>query len=97
MGIGLKHTLAEHTFNNCMVIFDDQYLDLKKLSRYSCLAVPTLRDYLKVGLPHYKLKGKVLVKRSEFDRWMQSFKIDQNQEIDQIVQDAMRGLSAKQA
>ena len=32
-----------------------EYFDLKNLSEYSSLAIPTLRDYLKSGLPDKKL------------------------------------------
>ena len=46
----------------------DQYFDLKGLSIYSALAVPTLRDHIRVGcLPYFKVKGKILVKKSDFD------------------------------
>ncbi|MBU1023490.1 helix-turn-helix domain-containing protein, partial [bacterium] len=45
----------------------DQYFDLKGLEAYSALKVPTLRDYIKSGdLPCFKVKGKILIKRSEF-------------------------------
>jgi len=76
-----------------MTTATDQYFDLKHLSGYSCLAVPTLRDYLKDGLPHFKLKGKVLVKKSEFDAWLESFRVDKNQELDAIVERAINSLS----
>ena len=54
------------------IMLKDQLFDLKGLSVYSALAVPTLRDYIKTGsLPCFKVKGKILVKRSEFDRWLE--------------------------
>jgi hypothetical protein len=72
---------------------NDRYFDLKALSGYSCLGVPTLRDYLRGGLPHFKLKGKILVKRSEFDGWLESFRINKDHELDSIVNGVIRGLS----
>jgi len=51
------------------------YLDLPSLAAYCCLAVPTLRDYLKRGMPYYRLRGKVLVNRGEFDAWLSQFKV----------------------
>ena len=72
---------------------NDQYFDLKSLSNYSCLAVPTLRDYLHQGMPHFKFKGKILVKRSEFDGWLESFRINKDYELDSIVNGVIRGLS----
>lgn len=71
----------------------DQYFDLKSLSSYSCLGVPTLRDYMREGLPHFKLKGKILVKRSEFDGWLESFRINKDHELGDLVDGVIRGLS----
>jgi hypothetical protein len=71
----------------------EKYLDLRGLALYSSLAVPTLRDYLR-GLnpiPHYKLRGKVLVKQSEFDRWMEGFRADASK-LEQVVADVLKSL-----
>ncbi len=57
----------------------DPYLSLKALSDYSGLSVRTLRKALADPahpLPHYRLEGKVLVRRSEFDGWMAQFRRD---------------------
>ena len=73
----------------------DCYLDLRGLSAYSSLAVPTLRDYLKdirKPLPHFKVRGKILVKKSEFDRWVESFQAGNIHELSQIVDDAINSL-----
>ena len=72
----------------------DQYFDLRNLSAYSCLGVPTLRDYLRTGgLPHFKLKGKILVKKSEFDGWLESFRIKTDQEFNDIIDSVVESLS----
>jgi hypothetical protein len=71
----------------------DQYFDLKALSNYSSFAVPTLREYLREDLPYYKKKGKIVVKRSDFDSWMEQFKVDRKQELDRIVEDAIKSVS----
>ena len=67
------------------VAFKDQLFDLRGLSAYSSLGVGTLRDYLKCGLPHFKVKGKILVRRAEFDKWLEGFRVDRKQELDGIV------------
>jgi len=73
--------------------FNDQYLDLRGLSLYSALAVSTLREYLKRGtLPHYKLPGKIIVKKSEFDSWMEQYKIDGSDYLDDLVENAISAL-----
>jgi len=75
---------------------EDRYLDLRALSLYSSLAVPTVRDYIRSGtLPYYKLRGKILVKRSEFDDWIQQFKVDKTDELESLVEDAISALKHK--
>jgi excisionase family DNA binding protein len=70
--------------------YQDRYLDLQRLSEYSSVAVPTLREHLRRGtLPHFKLRGKILVKRSEFDGWIQQFRVDKRDELEGLVEEAI--------
>jgi Helix-turn-helix domain len=51
----------------------DPWLPLRALAGYSGLSVRTLRDYINApmrALPCYRIGGKVLVRRGEFDAWM---------------------------
>ncbi len=51
----------------------DPFLPLRALAGYSGLSVRKLRDYLEDPshpLPHYRVGGKIVVRRSEFDAWM---------------------------
>jgi hypothetical protein len=48
---------------------------------------------VKEGLPHFKLKGKILGKRSEFDEGMESFRINKNQELNELVDGVIKSLS----
>jgi len=44
-------------------------------------------------LPHYRIGGKILVRRSEFDRWASEFKVDRPPvDLDALVGDVMHGL-----
>jgi Helix-turn-helix domain len=55
----------------------DGYATLKGLAQYASVSVRTLRGYLTRPvhpLPHYRLDGKILVRRSEFDAWLQQFR-----------------------
>jgi len=71
----------------------DRLLDLKGLSEYSSLGIPTLRDYLRSnGLPHYKLKGKILVRLAEFNNWLESFRVDTKSELNNLVDDVLKSL-----
>jgi len=71
------------------------YLPLKTLAAYSGLSVRTLRGYLvhlSRPLPHYRVGGKLLVKRSEFDEWIGGFRAADPAGIDAVVEDVLRGL-----
>jgi Helix-turn-helix domain len=71
----------------------DPYLPLRDLSGYSGLGVRTLRGYLVHAshpLPHYRMAGKILVKRSEFDRWMQEYRREVPSCVDAIVDDVLK-------
>ena len=59
-------------------MLDDGYLPLKELCTYSGLSERMLRKYLHDAanpLPHYQVGAKILVRRSEFDRWVQEYRI----------------------
>jgi len=67
------------------------YFDLKRLSVYSDLAVPTLRDYIREGkLPCFKVKGKILIRRSEFDGWIEKFRV--KKDLTGIADEALQSL-----
>ena len=73
----------------------DGYLPLKALAGYSGLSVRTLRGYLahpSRALPHYRVGGKLLVRRSEFDAWIAAFKATDAGTLDALVADLMRGM-----
>jgi hypothetical protein len=65
------------------------YLDLKALASYASCSVRFLRARLtdhSNPLPCYRIGGKVLVKRVEFDAWMSQYRhVPQPDELDQIV------------
>ena len=74
----------------------DRLLDLKRLSRYSSLGVPTLRDYIRSdGLPCFKIRGKILIKQSEFDNWLERYRVNRSQDLDSIVDEVMDSLKGE--
>jgi len=78
------------------ITLKDQYFDLKGLSAYSAVSVGSLRNYLKSGgLPFFKLRGKLLIKRSEFDTWLERYRVNKRQNIDSLVNDVMNCLKAE--
>lgn len=55
------------------------YFDLQALAAYSSCSVRWLRDRLvdrMRPLPHYRIEGKILVKREVFDRWLSGSHVD---------------------
>jgi len=66
------------------------YFDLKALSAYSSCSVRWLRDQLVDPvhpLPHYRIGGKLLVKRDEFDSWMAAHRVAcPSDQLNQIVE-----------
>ena len=73
----------------------DPFLSLKALSAYSGLSVRKLRDFLTEPghpLPHYRVGGKILVRRSEFDGWMALFRRVGDPDLERIVADTLRSL-----
>ncbi len=70
----------------------DRYYDLRGLEAYSSLARGTLRDYLKRDLPHYKLRGKILVRKSEFDKWIEKYRLNKKRDIEDMVDGMMNDL-----
>ena len=70
-------------------------VSVKALATYSGLSVRKLRDCLRHPshpLPHYRVDGKILIPRSEFDVWIAAYRRVGNTEVDQIVDDVMAKL-----
>ena len=69
----------------------DGYFGLRHYcEEYSDFAISTLRQHCKSGgLPHYKVCGKILIKKSEFDEWMERFRVDPDLNLNAIVDGVM--------
>ena len=73
----------------------DPYLSLAVLARYGSLSVRKLRAHLNDvthPLPCYRVGGKILVRRSEFDGWMAAFRQRGRVDVDRLVADVVRDL-----
>jgi hypothetical protein len=74
----------------------DVYLPLRALASYAGLSVRTLRMYLTHPanpLPCYRVGGKVLVRRSEYDAWVLRFRSNVAPAVDAVVDEVMRSLA----
>lgn len=68
---------------------------LKALSSYSGLSVRTLRNHLRAAdhaLPHFRVGAKILVRRSEFDAWLSTFRFSATSRVDAIVDGVLADL-----
>jgi excisionase family DNA binding protein len=56
----------------------DPFLSLKNAAKYTSLGERTLRSYVDLppdeALPCYRLPGKILLRRSELDAWLEQFR-----------------------
>jgi len=77
------------------VTLKDQYFDLRGLSAYSSLGVGTIRDHIRSGsLPSFKVKGKILVRKSEFDSWLEeNFRVS-GESLNHMVDEIMNNLKS---
>src|SRR5262249_33595218 len=75
----------------------DPFLSLGALAAYGGLSVRKLREYLEDAahpLPCYRVGGKILVRRSEFDGWMVRYRQVGRVDVDKIVSDVFRSLKS---
>jgi hypothetical protein len=74
----------------------DRYFDLRGLSAYSALGVGTLRDHIRSeGLPSFRVKGKILIRKSEFDSWLESYRVNRKQDLNNIVDEVLTSLKSQ--
>jgi len=74
----------------------DPFLPLRALAPYSGLSVRTLRAHLEDldhPLPCYRIGGKILVRRSEFDTWAARYRQVGHPDVDRIVSHVLRDLT----
>ena len=53
------------------------YLTLRALAAYASISVRSLRNHLAAPvhpLPHYRIGGKLLVTRQDYDAWAQAYR-----------------------
>src|SRR5262245_5211914 len=76
----------------------DPFLSLRALGAYASLGVRKLRDFLVLPLhplPHYRVGGKVLVRRSEFDAWIVAYRRIGRADVDRVVSEVLGDLHGR--
>ena len=92
------HATAPARRGSTQQVMDRQWLGLKELTQYADLSERTIRSWIYSAvdpLPAAKVCGKVLVRKSDFDAYLQRHRIKRLDEInlDATVQDAIRGVA----
>jgi hypothetical protein len=93
-GIRCAATRRRHSDQSAAGV-DDVYLPLKQLSAYGGLSVRTLRGYLTHALhplPHFRIGGRVLVRRSDYDAWAARFRVTPAERVADLVEGMLKGL-----
>ncbi len=87
----VRGVLAERVVISTAV---DPFLSLRGLAAYCGLSVRTLRGHLtdpRRPLPCYRIGGKILVRRSEFDAWLGQYRQVGPPTVEQIVAEVFTG------
>jgi excisionase family DNA binding protein len=74
---------------------DREWFGLRELKQYAAVSERTLRAWIHHqddALPAVRVDGKILVRRSEFDAWLERHRIKQTKQVDvdAIVNELLR-------
>lgn len=75
-----------------------EWMDLKAVQRYACVSERTVRDWihrLQNPLPASRVEGgKLLVKRSHFDKWLEAhpYRGSENPDLGELVDEVLKEL-----
>lgn len=78
-------------------INDMEFWTIKKVAEEKSVSVSTLRQFLKMGLPHFKPKRKIYIDPDEYDDWFSKFrnttKSSSSTDFDKIIDDALSSVN----
>ena len=69
----------------------DRYLDKKAAASYTSLSIRNLEARLD-EIPHFRVGQKILFRKSELDRWMETYREGGTQNLDQLADEAIASL-----
>jgi excisionase family DNA binding protein len=62
---------------------------VRAAAEYAGMSQRTVRDWLKMGLPHSKVRGSILIEYRQLDEWLRGFAVVMNL-LDGIVDEVLR-------
>ena len=74
-----------------------EWMDQKALQQYACLSERTLREWIHRApntLPAIRVGTKILVRRSTFDRWLESHQLE-TVDVSCTVEEILTGVRPK--
>ena len=69
----------------------DRYMGKREAAAYTGLSTRTLEGRLG-EIPHFRVGKKVVFKKSELDRWMETYREGSSHDLDKIVDGAIESL-----
>jgi excisionase family DNA binding protein len=69
----------------------DRYMGKREAAAYTGLSTRTLESNLD-EIPHFRVGKKILFKKSELDRWMETHREGDSHSLDRIVDGAIESL-----
>jgi len=69
----------------------DRYMGKREAAAYTGLSIRTLEGRLD-EIPHYRVGRKLLFKKSELDRWLETFREGNSQNLNRIADEAIESL-----
>jgi excisionase family DNA binding protein len=75
-----------------------EWMGLRQITQYANISERTLRTWIHSPvdpLPASRVAGKILVRRSELDRWLERHRVTplQTVDLDDILRDVVRGIA----
>lgn len=71
-------------------LVSDRYIGKSEAACYLGISLRTLQSQLR-QIPHYRLGGRILFKRSELDSWMQHYR-ESTDSLDEMIEDSASGV-----
>jgi len=87
--------LGEHTVVSVQEVLlyfsQDRYMGKKAAAAYTSLSTRNLEARLP-EIPHFRVGKKILFKKSELDRWMETYREGGSHNLDRIADEAIESL-----
>ena len=69
----------------------DRYMDKREAATYTSLSTRNLEARLP-EIPHYRVGKKILFKKSEIDKWMETYREGGTQNLDRIADEVIESI-----